>query len=182
MTLLVVGIGIPTVAESGLGERSESVPEIISFFISFVVIGNYWLAHHRFFSQLVGADPRLMTLNLVYLAAIVFTPFPTGLVGKYTGEPVSIVIYAITLAVASSLEAVMFVSAHRSGLFRNRLPPDVVRYSVAAALVPVALFVASIPIAFVDTTLALLSWLLIFPLEVVVDRRLKPAGADELLN
>jgi hypothetical protein len=42
-------------------------------------------------------------------------------------------------------------------------------------------FVVSIPIAFVDPTLALVSWLIVFPAEAFVDRK-KPAGADDLFN
>ena len=183
MTLLVVGIGIPTVTQNELGEAlREKQPEIISFFVSFVVIGNYWLAHHRFYSRLGGITPRLMTINLVYLAAIAFVPFPTALAGKYTDNPISIVMYAITLGVASGLEAVMLVVAHREQLFVRTLPRPVLRYAVGASLVPVLLFFVSIPIALVHTTWALLSWLLIFPLEFLWDRKFKPDGADEYLG
>ena len=85
MTLLVVGIGVPSVAENGLPHAlRDKQPEIISFFVSFIVIGNYWLAHHRFIAHLAAISTRFMTINLVYLAAIAFTPFPTALAGKYT--------------------------------------------------------------------------------------------------
>ena len=47
MTLLVVGIGIPEVRESELGDALRGKDsEILSFFISFFVIGFYWLGHH----------------------------------------------------------------------------------------------------------------------------------------
>ena len=84
MTLLVVGIGIPQVAERGPRRRrcDEKRPEIISFFLSFVVIGNYWLAHHRFFAQPRAVDRAASCCSTsLYLAAIAFTPFPTALVG-----------------------------------------------------------------------------------------------------
>jgi uncharacterized membrane protein len=62
VTLLVVGIGVPTVRESQLGDALRDLrPEIISFFISFIVIGNYWLAHHRFVAQLARITTTLMT-------------------------------------------------------------------------------------------------------------------------
>lgn len=180
MTLLVVGIGIPSVADGDLREAlNDKQPEIISFFISFVVIGNYWLAHHRFFSRLGAVSGRLMTLNLVYLAAIAFVPFPTALAGAYTDDPISIVMYAITLAVASGLEAVMFVVAHREDLFRAPVSSADARFAVVATVVPVIVFLASIPLALVSTTLALFSWLAIFPLELLVDRTMKPSGSDE---
>src|SRR3954451_14817451 len=55
MTLLVVGIGIPHVRDSELADTlRDKDNEIFSFFLSFIVIGFYWLAHHRFFSRLVA--------------------------------------------------------------------------------------------------------------------------------
>jgi uncharacterized membrane protein len=182
MTLLVVGIGIPNVADRGFEHALHNkIPEITSFFISFVVIGYYWLAHHRFFAQLVAVEQGLIMLNLVYLAAIAFTPFPTALVGKYEQFSITVILYALTLGTASLLETVMFARAQRQGLFRHTLPPDVFRYGVVAALIPVVAFVVSIPIAFVDPTAALLSWLIVWPLEWVADKTIKPAATDELL-
>lgn len=179
MTLLVVGIGVPAVAQHELSAALvEKRPEFVGFFVSFVVIGNYWLGHHRFYARLGAVSTRLMTINLVYLAAIAFMPFPTALVGTYSDEPISIVVYAMTLSLASGLEAVMLIVAHRDRLFAPALPGPMLRYVVGTALVPVLLFFISIPIAFVNPTWALLSWLLIFPLEFVWDRMFKPAGAS----
>ncbi|MBM3661237.1 MAG: DUF1211 domain-containing protein [Actinobacteria bacterium] len=175
MTLLVVGIGIPTVSDADLGDAlREKRAEITSFFISFVVIGAYWRSHHRFWAGLKAVDNRLIVVNLFYLAAIAFTPFPTALAGKYTAEPVSIVIYAITLAIASGLQAVSMWLAHRHDLLRERLSSRSLRYLLVASVIPVAVFLASIPIALHDTVWALYSWLLIIPLEWGVDRWLRP--------
>ena len=180
MTLLVVGIGIPDVRDSELGDALRGKePEIISFFISFFVIGFYWLGHHRFFGRLQSVNGRLMKLNLVYLAAIAFVPFPTALAGKYTDDPISIVIYAITLSVASGLDALMEYVANRDGLLQRTMPPPVMRFAIIASVIPVVVFLASIPIALHKTTTALYSWILIWPLEVLAHKRLKPEGADE---
>src|SRR3954463_1554877 len=73
MTLLVVGIGIPHVSDAHFDQAlRDKRQEIFSFFLSFVVIGYYWLAHHRFFAQLRAVDTQFMKINLVYLAAIAF--------------------------------------------------------------------------------------------------------------
>jgi len=180
MTLLVVGIGIPDVRDSELGAALRGKEaEITSFFISFFVIGFYWMGHHQFFGRLQTVNQRLMRLNLAYLAAIAFVPFPTALAGKYTQDAVSIVIYAITLSAASGLEAIMQWRANRDGLFRRTMPPPVLRFAMIAAVIPVVVFLGSIPIAFYRTTTALWSWILIWPLEVVAHKVLKPEGADE---
>lgn len=175
MTLLVVGIGIPAVSDAGLADAlREKQSEITSFFISFVVIGAYWRSHHRFWAGLRAVDNTLIVVNLFYLAAIAFTPFPTALAGKYTDEPVSIVIYAITLAVASGLQTISLWLADRHDLLREPLSRLALRYLLVASIVPVVVFLASIPIALHDTVWALYSWLLIIPLEWLVDRGLRP--------
>jgi uncharacterized membrane protein len=179
MTLLVVGIGVPRVADTDLPKAlGDKDAEIFSFFLSFVVIGFYWLSHHRFFARLGAVDVRFMQINLLYLAAIAFTPFTTALVGTYSEEPVTIVLYAAVLGTASSLEAALFWWAQRAGLLRARMRDDVFRANLLASLTPVLVFAISIPIAFADAGWALLSWLLIFPLEFLVDRRFRPDDAE----
>ena len=176
MTLLVVGIGIPRVSESKIGEHiADKKEEIFGFFLSFVVIGFYWLAHHRFFSKLVAVDVRFMKINLLYLAAIAFMPFPTALVGVYGDEQaVVIVLYAVTLGIASILEAVLFFHAQRADLLRKRLDDRAFRNYMLASLAPAAVFALSIPIAlFYDPGIGLLSWILIFPAEYFIAKYLR---------
>lgn len=177
MTLLVVGIGIPHVHDTSkiaarVGDKGN---EIFGFFLSFLVIGLYWLAHHRFFSNLVAVDGRLMRLNLVYLAGIAFMPFPTALVGIYgSDEAVVIVLYAITLAIVSMLETAMFFHAQRAQLLRRQLDDTAFRNYLIASTAPAAVFAISVPLAvFVDPGLALLSWLLIFPAELLIGKYLR---------
>jgi TMEM175 potassium channel family protein len=181
MTILVVGIGIPHVADGHLDQAlRDKRQEIFSFFISFVVIGFYWLSHHQFVSHLRAVDVRFMQWNLLYLATIAFVPFPTALVGVYDTHPVSVVLYAVTLGVASFLEAVLFWHAHHADLLDLELAPDAFRFNILASLAPVVVFAVSIPIAYASTKWALLSWLLIFPLEVLVNHSFKPDDAPEL--
>lgn len=182
MTLLVVGIGVPTVREAQLGNALRDLQyEIVSFFISFVVIGFFWLAHHRFVSTLARITSALMMLNLLYLATIAFMPFPTALVGKYNDSPITVVIYAVTLACASLLETIMFAVACRSNATRVPVPDDIFRFDVVSSLLPVLVFIGSIPIALISPTWALLSWLLLVPAERALDHW-KPAGRDDLFR
>ncbi len=176
MTLLVVGIGIPHVRESQIAEKlGDKNNEIFGFFLSFLVIGLYWLAHHRFFSKLVAVDVRFMKLNLVYLAGIAFMPFPTALVGLYgSGEAVVIVLYAVTLAFVSSIDVAMFWHAQHAGLLRKRLDDRAFRNYLVAAFAPALVFAISIPVAIlIDPATALLTWLLIFPAEFFIGKYLK---------
>lgn len=186
MTLLVVGITVPTLRaaddEAELARALRDLaPSFISFAISFLVIGRYWLAHHQFFSMLRAIDSRLIAINLLYLAFIAFLPFPTDLLGTYFDNAISVAIYAVTVAAVSGLEVVMFRRARRVGLLRRAIPDDVYRWGILMSLSPVAFFAASVPIAFYSVGLAVAVWFLFVPLQLVASRR-KPPGTDEYLS
>jgi uncharacterized membrane protein len=184
MTLLVVSIAVPTIEDGGsIRELSDGlndlVPNFVSFFISFAVIGRYWAAHHLFFAQLDRMDRGLIGLNLVYLAFVAFNPFPTALLGEYFENPLSVVIYAVNVAVISGMEVVLFRHAYHAGLLSMDLPPAVYRWGAAMSLAPVVLFLLSIPIAFISTTLAVAMWFLVVPF-AAISQRWAPEGTDEL--
>jgi uncharacterized membrane protein len=185
MTLLVVSITVPHIADGdSIGDLADALNDrtanFISFFISFAVIGRYWVAHHQFVSLLEKMDQGILGLNLVYLAFVAFLPFPTALLGEYFENPLSVTIYATNVAVISGMEVVLFRHAYRSGLLRRQPPENVYRFAVLTSLSPVIFFIASIPVAFLSTTVAVLSWLLTIPFGVIASQR-KPEGADELL-
>jgi len=181
MTLVVVGIEVPDVATDDLPSAlGDQLPQIIAFFVAFLFIGRYWIAHHQFFSQLNSVDTRQITYSLVYLAAIAFLPFPIALVGRYEHAPLAVVITALSFGTASFFESVMFARARNTGALKRPISDEAYRYVQTASLIPVALFVLSIPLAFVHTTLALTSWLLTYPLEFALSRR-RPPGVDEYL-
>ncbi len=184
MTLLVVGIGVPASTSSvhdlahALNDRTE---DFTSFFISFAVIGRYWAAHHKFVAMLRQVDARLIGLNLVYLAFIAFLPFPTAVLGRSFDNPLSIALYAVTVAVISGMEVVLFRHAQRHGLLRWTLPEDVYRFGVIGSLSPVLFFLLSVPVAFASTTVAVILWFGAIPFNALLNRR-KPPDAERYLG
>ena len=176
LTLLVVSIAVPVLTEpvnepatlwNALGGK---LPEFVSFFLAFIIIGRYWMAHHVFIGQLRAIDERFVGLNLVYLAFVAFLPFPTAQIGDYEKNPLSVVVFAMCLAVISGMETIQLSYAHNHGLLRRQPSREVYRYWCYASLAPVVLFVVSLPLAFVNTTLCLLSWMLIIPISRMLDR------------
>jgi len=90
ITLLVIEIKVPVVSfDSALFDKEfthallEMTPEFIGFFISFIVIGNYWRAHHTIFGYVTDYNRRLITLNTWFLLTIVCMPFTTAMMSKY---------------------------------------------------------------------------------------------------
>lgn len=184
MTLLVVGIAIPKLgaqANDGgalLHALDDLQADIISFVISFAVIGRYWVAHHQTFSRLAAMDYGLVGWNMLYLAFIAFLPFPTGLLGSYFENPVAVALYSLLAGVVSGLEVVVFRHAHRHGLMARAMPEHVFRWGALGSLLPVGFFFLAIPVAFVKPTLAVIIWFLVVPAGLLLNRFAPPDAAD----
>ena len=183
MTLLVVGIGTPMLEDGGdegalLEAYSDLFHEILSFFISFAVIGRYWVAHHQFFGLLRAMDYPLVGLNLVYLAFIAFLPFPTGVLGNYFDNPISVASYGLSIAIVSGMEVVLFRRAYRAGLLVREMPASVYRWGVVMSSLPVAFMLLSVPVAFLSTIVAVACWFAVVPLQFVLDRY-RPAESKD---
>jgi uncharacterized membrane protein len=183
MTLLVVGITVPVLQQGdSVDELADAINDltgnIVSFVISFLVIGRYWVAHHDFVSRLKALDPGLVWNNLLYLMFVAFLPFPTALLGNYFENPLAVAIYAVCVAAISGMEVVLYRHAHRNDLMQPKLPEEVYRWGAFMSLAPVFLFIASIPIAFIHTWIAVASWYLIVPVFKVV-QRWRPKRTDE---
>ncbi|HEY6567469.1 MAG TPA: TMEM175 family protein [Actinomycetota bacterium] len=176
MTLLIVSIETPDLPR-GLEADPQAlwhelkllIPQFISFFLAFLLLGRYWMAHHEYFAALARVDRSLITANLLYLAFVAFLPFPTALVGRWEDNPVSVVAFAICLAVISGMESVLFRIAYRHGLLRLAMSAKEYKVGMLQSSTPVLLFVVSIPIAFWSPTAALLTWLLAIPLGFALD-------------
>lgn len=183
MTLLVVEVGIPVVRDEtsvhdlaiALGDK---LPGLTAFVIGFLVIGFYWVAHHQFMSRIAAVDGPFIALTVIYLLFIAFLPFPTGLLGEYFENPLAVAVFAVSAAAVSAMEAALFACAHRRDLSERALPNEVFRYGLGASLLPVAFFVASIPVAWIATWLAVLVWALSVPAQTLWARRAPANAAD----
>ncbi len=183
MTLLVVELHVPEIARpADPAALRRAVDEegwaIVGFFIGFVVLGRYWLAHHHFFANLRSIDRAMISVNLVYLAFVAFTPFPVGLISRYEDKPDVFVLFALTMVAISGLEVVLFRMAVRRGHLRLALSPELERFGYLAAGTPVVMMALSIPLAYLSPTLALLSWLLMIPAGWLIDRHAPPGAKD----
>ena len=86
ITLLVVDLRVPDVVRNARRELATAEPKILSFGISFVVIGLFWLGHHHLFRYITALDRRLILLNLLFLGTIAFLPYPTALLSATQGD------------------------------------------------------------------------------------------------
>ena len=186
MTLLIVTIAVPAIRDTTSSHDlaralRTMLPQFVAFFIGFAVLGNYWMANNRFTSHLRGIEPAYVGIGLVYLAFVAWLPFPTALLGEYSRNPVAVALFALSAGMVSLLEAMLLRRADRVGLLRQELPRPVYRYALTASLLPVVVFVFSVPIAFLNTYVGIATWALALPAQVVLDRN-KPEAFDSYFH
>jgi len=176
ITLLVLNLSIPEGLPSGevAGALWAEREPLLAFGISFAVVGRFWVLHHRFFGSLNGFDDRLIRLNLLYLAFIVLIPFSSQVLGAYVDETSALVTYSANIAAVVLVGMVMTGFAERSGLLATS--PAQRRLERLRAGYVAAVFLASIPLAFLLPGLTPLFW---FALVLDPGRKLSSAwGSD----
>jgi uncharacterized membrane protein len=142
--------------------------EILAFLLAFTIVALYWRANHAFVGGLHHLSGRFITVNLVVLVFVVLLPFSTDALGQYQ-EPLTTAVFAGNVAVISSTEAVMSLVAWRDGLMNEPPSPRRIRLLLVPQLVPPAVFLASIPVAYLASSAAArLSWLALVVLNPVV--------------
>jgi uncharacterized membrane protein len=162
ITLLVLNLGI----EKGLGEGQiddalwNLREDFFAYAISFAVIGRFWLVHHRFFAEVEAFDGRLIGLNLLYLGFIVLIPFSSEVLGEYGGQTPAVVLYSVNLALVVLLGLLMGADARRRGL--TRVDDRTHRENQIRSTYIAAVFLLSVPLAFLAPNLAPYLWLVLF--------------------
>ena len=94
--------------------------------------------------------------------AVAFLPFPTSLLGEYSGQQVSVVIYAANAAGASLLlSAISWYAAKGHRLVAPDLDDEEQKLRLMQGLAVPVVFLASIGVSFISPAAAMYSWLLL---------------------
>ena len=144
ITLLIIEVKVPHL-EHAASDRDFAIalvrliPNFVGYFFSFLVIGAYWVGHHKIYGQIVSWNYGLIWRNVFFLMAIAFMPFTTAFFSEYPTELVPLLMYASTFAAAGALEIFMFRYA-----IRNRLtdpaadPTELAHLTWRMAILPAA--------------------------------------------
>jgi uncharacterized membrane protein len=178
ITLLV----LPLTAEIELPESEEGLarqvlalwPTVLTFAVSFLVIGQFWIAHHRTFGHIRHHDPGLLWFNLVALMTVAFMPFPAALLGSHStaDDAFPVVFYAGSLTLTSAALTATWLYAARRGLLAASLGSRQTAAITHRAFATTAVFAASVGAAFIGLAPAVGCWLVVLPaVRLLVARR-----------
>jgi len=146
ITLLVIEIKIPEIHEKPVTENAvlhklaELIPKFVGFLVSFLLIGQYWIVHHRMFSFVIDFTDRLIWLNILFLFAIALMPFSTGFYSEYVlrGVVTPVIFYTANIALLGLANFLMwrYLSNQKNNLTENLTPALAKYFSLRALTVP----------------------------------------------
>jgi TMEM175 potassium channel family protein len=168
ITLLVLSIPVPNLPPDtpDLNARLIAALRGLSgylggFALSFVLVGAHWMIHHRLLRRITHVERPLMWINLLILLGICLVPFATSLLVRYGETPAGAIVYAaLQVGISLSYFALRTLLAEEGTGTRT---------SALLALVQVAGFAASIPVALVNVEVAYAFWLAGFFLARVIE-------------
>lgn len=172
ITLLVIDLRLPHFDTADdtvlLNALLGLIPQYVGFFVSFFVIGRFWIGHHLLFTLIDGADDEFIWRNLLMLLSIAFMPFPTAIVGEFAGLRSGVCFYALWLAFAG-WQNLRLVSYAHGKLAAADTGADF-RAMQRKAWLPVAIGLAACALGLIKPFLALLP-LVASPLIIRISRK-----------
>ncbi len=162
MTLLVFEMRVPETAADLSGELRDLVPSFLSFIISFVILGIYWVGHHAQFQFITQSDQNLMWLNILFLMCISLVPFSAGMLGRHGDEQLGVVVYGANLiVVALSHCAMWYYATRKHRLVAADLDASLIRLGIRLSLIPIVLYLLAIGLSFVSSTMSIVVYALV---------------------
>ena len=160
MTLLVLEISIPEIAQSSLQAELprrliELWPKLYSYVLSFIVLGLLWSLHHISFHYIKRSNIVLVWLNIIFLMFVALIPFSTSLIGNYGTEQLSLVIYASNILFAAVVRIIIW--AYATGKYRlvdSDINPRWVKFTMLRGMGICLSLMLVIGITFINVTAA----------------------------
>jgi uncharacterized membrane protein len=123
VTLLILNVRFPNtkyVSNQHLNDLLIGiVPHLLTFAFSFLVIGVFWISHHRIFSFVRILDSTLLWLNILYLLFIAIIPLTAAILSENPFLPTAILLYTITLLIIALMHFILLEYILRNKVLKH---------------------------------------------------------------
>ena len=129
MTILVLEVKVPELVDPSSGIElihalQHHLSVIVAYFLSFAMLGLFWIWHHRLAHKVAEIDGALVFCSLAFLSLVCFFPFAAALFGRYMfkGNLVPLLIYLPVVGLILLSQALYFWLAIKRGLISPSVP------------------------------------------------------------
>ena len=120
--------------------------QLLSFWLSFVLIATFWMGHHRQYRDVEWITSPLLWINVAWMATIVWLPVPTAMIGQMDTDLLQPVVYIGTLILTQVTTLAGWVFLLRHPDFTTT-PVETLRAGVIGDLAAIILFLVALAIA-----------------------------------
>ena len=191
MTAVAITFLIATITGTLLSKTQQSfstalnavLAELSVYGLTFLIVGFFWLSHHRIFMVIRRHDMTLIWLNFAFLLFIEFQPLFNALQASYPKSQTTTILYAIEQAATGlMLLVIWWYAAKRHRLIDTTIDRfEIMFFAFRALLIPM-IFLLSIAIIVFHYDYAFYFWLLVIVLEVadLIYRRVRRRSHEEV--
>jgi uncharacterized membrane protein len=176
LTLLVLQLRVPSLPSAAADSASalasalsKGGDQLIAYVISFYVVAQFWLVHHRVFQHLAGQREGLAWWNFAFLFTITIMPFTSDMIGQYGSNPLAVDIFALNLLLAALATQATAELGRRRGLMAPGSHAANRRAGFLRSMATVLVLAASMGLAWVNAANAKFIWLLLAVVPRLVD-------------
>lgn len=160
MTILILDVNIPT----DLQHRNligflihEIIPALSVYFVSFIILGAYWVDSHFHHHLLFKTDRTSSWFNILFLMFICTIPFSARFLSKYRREELSIIVYCLNLTCANIMHFLMLKHAWKSHYIKPHISSELYRTMKVRIILPAVMYMTIILLSFFTA-----SWVRLF--------------------
>jgi uncharacterized membrane protein len=169
ITIMVLELKVPHAVE--LDALKPLLPVFLSYVLSFIYLGIYWNNHHHMLHTVKEVSAGILWANLHLLFWLSLFPFATGWIGENHIAPMPTALYGLVLLMASIayyiLQCAIVRKQGRDSLLATALGSD-----WKGKLSP-ALYLAAIPLSFVQPWIGNGIYVAVALMWLVPDRRIE---------
>jgi uncharacterized membrane protein len=169
ITVMVLELTVPHGAD--LAALLPVAPVFLSYVLSFIFLGIYWSNHHHLLQAIEHVDGRVLWANLHLLFWLSLTPFVTAWMGENHFATWPVALYGGVLlcaAVAYYILSQALIALHgRDSVLATAVGRD------SKGKISALIYAVAIPLAFLDSWVALALYILVAIMWLIPDRRIE---------
>jgi uncharacterized membrane protein len=169
ITIMVLELRVPHGAD--LAGLRPLIPVFLSYVLSFIFLGIYWSNHHHLLHAISHVDGRILWANLHLLFWLSLIPFVTGWMGENRFAAWPVALYGIVLLLAAVAYFILtraLIALHgRESVLATAVGRD------RKGKVSIVIYLAAIPLAFVNPWISCALYVLVAILWLIPDRRIE---------
>lgn len=175
ITIMVLELKVPH--DTSFEALAKLLPVFLSYVLSFVFVGIYWNNHHHMLHLVERVNGKVLWANLHLLFWLSLIPFVTGWMGENHAASLPTATYGVVLflsAIAYYILQTILVAHHGPDSKLKKALVKTIKEKISLAL-----YLASIPLAFLNSWGAIGIYVFVALIWVIPDRRIEIAAKED---